>query len=315
MTARFEELYDQGIRYFIVTMSDTVLQLTDGESDSAWAQFSARHPIDPPVLIATVASAPLPVGADVSRGVIRNYIRSDDEVNQFAAYLDARGRDLDTTELFVVYIKDRYGDKAIGLIRERIEPRVEIIGIEAESPTQEARAAEFDKVVSDLNEKIGNNALVILVGYGDMVVGMLDRLNNLAQRNPDRIDEVLVVSTLTEKTWQPDFYKRAAGQTQDQFIRRITTLAPFATGGADLPGKFKECEDGAVCQFSYMTLNVVLKCAAERSSDDFLDCFARRKNEVNGFPYIELSATGDSIVPLRVRVTSRPQAITVPLTP
>ncbi len=295
---QFEELYDKGFRYFIVTMSDTVLKLTDGGSGSAWTKFLGRHPIDPPILIATVASAPLPDGAVVRRGVIRNYIRSDDEVNQFAAYIDSRGLDPNTTEVFVLYIRDRYGDKAHDLIVEKIRPRAKkTIGIDAN-----ANADDFDRVFSDLKDEIDDQkyAFVILVGYGDMVVGMLDVLNNAARVYPNRVDEVLVVSTLTEKDWQPAFYKQTGGQ----FIPRITTLAPFATGGEEGSGRFKDCDGGAVCQFSYMTLSIVLKCAAERGSEDFLDCFVRRKEE-DGFPDIEVSATGDSIVPLRVIVIEK----------
>jgi hypothetical protein len=305
----FESMYVHGTRYFIVTMSDTVLKLT--VQDGIWAKFLARHLDDPPILIATVASAPLPPGADISRGVIRNYIRSGDEVNQFAAYIDSQNIDVGERQIIVIYIDDGYGQEAVGLIGDKLDKDAEENAIPVRTgreidPTTE-RLSALDKLKAQIDGE--KHSFVILVGYGDMVSEMLKLLNDEArdQAQDERegtgwIDEVLVVSTLTEAAWQPAFYK---GQGQDQFLPRISTLFPFTAGDRKPPAN---CE-GAVCQFSFMTLWIVLTCAEQpniHGIDSFFHCFVNQEQRGARsiqFPDIELSANGDSIVPLRVKVS------------
>lgn len=292
----FEELYGEGIRYFIVTMSDTVLKLTADHpmrGESVWEKFSKRHEIDPPILIATVASAPLPAGAVVSNGVIRNYIRSLDEVNQFVAYMASRNKA--DPEVFLLYINDDYGTEARDLIKRKLEQDQQAI---KKMIPIELSGNDFDAIFRELDDEIDDAenryTFVILVGYGDMVVGMLDVLNREEQSYQtsgiSRVEEVLAASTLTEKAWQPTFYR----DTRGQFLPRISTVKPF--------GENADCEGSVVCQFSHMTLSIVLECDDTRGIEEFFSCF-ERQTRTSGFPDIELSTKGDSIVPLRIAVT------------
>jgi len=79
-----QELYDKdGATFFIMTMSGKVLGVRDHFKN--WHNECVRQGRREPILIATVASAP--DIADASSGILRWYVRSEEESSLLAEYL------------------------------------------------------------------------------------------------------------------------------------------------------------------------------------------------------------------------------------
>lgn len=269
--------YDEGIRTFIITMSGAALKINNDFAN--WAQ--TLPPNDRPVLVATVASAPNI--ADRQSGVFRHYIRSRDESDVLATYIEA----ISATRAGIFHVKDDYGEHAKDLLKNRLAQKmgkdnIDVYGVGDEASIR-IETSNFVGEVPD-NER----AVAVIIGYGDMIRNTLDSLKN----SPTFTGDVLVVSTFTEEKWRP---KHEPGD--ESFQRRIRYVGPHTS----------EVEDdsnlrGVVFQFSFLTLDRTLKCKDERGIDDFWNCFTTTTPTSTGQDWAEVEYTkdGDSHIALRL---------------
>ena len=283
-----ERWYQGGKRVFIITMSGAVTAIKT--EFIQWAESKPEY--DRPILVATVASAP--GVADREKGVFRHYIRSKDESNVLATYIESQN----TNEVKVFYVNDKYGQEAWAILDERLSS----LGITMPpSPVELSDNEEkIQNLVRDwMRDSIGReNGVVVIVGYGLMVNRMLEALRNLQIRDNRFEGKILVVSTLTEEIWRPNYLGGDSLASNDpQFASRIYTVGP----GKRDPDATK---NGVVFQFSYLTLDRAIACGQSRGIDAFWNCWRNHATPTNTtgqqWSTVEFMADGDSYVWLQL---------------
>jgi hypothetical protein len=287
---------DGGSRVFIITMSGAVGAVR--EEFKAWAKTVPSR--DRPVLIATVASAP--DIAEQKNGVLRHYIQSKDEVAVMSTYIES----LKPTPQFVgvFYVDDDYGDKAKDLFVERLKDPFEVdtyktaINVSKEDLVDSGLKQFMEDVEPFLMVSADKSVVAVIVGYGTMISSTLEALRDKAEFE----GLILVVSTLTEKQWRPEFLNHDDQSYDHVFANRIHTIGPTAT----------ETDDdrrGVVYQFSYMTLDRTLECtdelksATEDRAESFWDCWIDKETTLKlekNWAEVEITADGDSHVTLKM---------------
>jgi hypothetical protein len=304
-------LYERGVRVFIITMSGAVKKIQPKFEE--WAD--KVDPRDRPILIATVASAP---GiANRERGVLRHYIRSKDEVAILSTYIESTEPAPEAVGIFRV--NDEYGQQATKLLINRLE---EGLGITKEKrkffkygPNPEKKEVE-DDVQKLIEGTPGKIKVAVIVGYGKMISSTLESLRVKA----DFKGPILVVSTFTEKRWRPCFLIPDDDDMKPDLCPSESDVDEYVSGPGDVsnedfagrihtvgPDRKETDADyrGVVYQFSYMTLDRVLRCTDELNGANqdraelFWECWSNPKNE-NKWAEVEYTADGDSHVTLKL---------------
>lgn len=280
---RMRLLYEQGSTYFVMTMSGKVADIRKHFTD--WHARCAREGRRRPILVATVASAPdLP---DASGGILRWYIRSDEESALLAQF--ARWK-LGCARAIVFFITrtpkqvdDTYGRRGMEVFRDRFQSLGGAVGTTV-SVTAATAKAEVEKVMGQNGNRgaAEANTAIFVVGYGDMVKNTLAELISRDFAGP-----VLCASTLTEPDWQPEDL-RADG--------RIFTVLPRLT---DPHAKLTGDDKNMVFFFAKKTLYRVLELTAkDRDPAKFITRWTNGEEK----PQLEQEylANGDTIVQLDV---------------
>lgn len=301
---QMEDWYNEGIRIFIITMSGAVKEVKEGFI--RWSETLPEN--DRPVLIATVASAPTTNNkplANRAKGVLRHYIRSQDESSVFSSFIEAK----QPNQVRVFYFDDTYGKEAERDIRNRLERLKQ--GLITRDSSLVKPGSERQKVLEWMERSdFDPDAVVVVIGYGSMIKNTLKALRtetvktDLGERRFN--GTVLVASTYTECKWRLDSevgasekcLDKRSGQ-MDEFHKRIYTVGPG--GRVD-----DEQQRGVVYQFSYLTLDRALKCADARGVDMFWECWSdtrETKPSARGADWqatVEFTASGDSHVSLQL---------------
>ena len=209
-----QKLYEERhSMYFIMTMSSKVEEISAGFK--AWHNQCVSANKAPPVLIATVASAP--ELADVKNGIVRWYIRSDEESRDLANKLDKLG--FASAAAFCItrtpgMCDDRYGKEGFQKFCEYFDGKV-LPGFcfYVTAKTVKAHVKNFlDKIPE--TEKCG----VFVIGYGDMVKNTLTELITGGYNGC-----IVCTSTLTDPHWQPPANVLVMAQAQST---QIFTVLP-----------------------------------------------------------------------------------------
>lgn len=272
--------YDEGIRTFIITMSGATVKIKRDFSE--WAETLPSN--DRPVLVATVASAP--ELTDRESGVFRHYIRSKDESDIIATYIESMNPS--PTSVGIFYVIDAYGRDAKNLLKNRLnlkkETWVNVYGVKLQS--DDLKQEQIGELVEEFDQD--KNKLAIIIGYGPMIKHTLNGLKGLKSFE----GKILVVSTFTEEDWRPEEIK------EDSFHDRIRFVGPSIDIDED-----NDVWRGVVFQFSYLTLDRALKCKGERGVENFWSCFTNAELSSTGknwAPHIEFTELGDSHISLRL---------------
>lgn len=279
--ARMQELYTKhDVRVFIITMSSAVQRI---RSDfKAWRDHIAV-PGERPLLLCTVASTP---GlADIESGILRYYVRTEEEAIGLARY--ARwARDVESIAVLFVTKEvgkrnDIYGESNRAVFTEefttiggRIAAELEI-DPDGHTADRQVRAA----LASLPPARRG----VYVAGYGTMFREALDAL---VQQRFNGV--VFCTSTISEDDWRP------AGSDQLDLV----TIEPTRRKSARPASGF---ERKVVRFMARQTLLRALECAKDsRTTADFLRYW--QKNSEGGVAdelEVEYIANGDTLIKVR----------------
>jgi hypothetical protein len=245
---------EKGTTFFVMTMSSKIEAIR--RVFAKWRKECAQDGKPPPVLIATVASAP--DLADARNGILRWYIRSDEESALLAEFMRWK---LGVTDATVFYVTrtagqsdDTYGKRGMEVFRSRFYAlggrNVQPLPITAKNAKE--GVAAFKRTAAATNPaQVG----VLLVGYGEMVPSTIEQLQVQGYSGP-----ILCTSTLTEPTWQP------RNQEADS---RIFTVLPRL---ADANNRLRAEDRNVVYLFAKETLYRVLELtAADPNCHTFID--------------------------------------------
>ena len=313
--------YKGGKRTFVVTMSGAALGIKDDFKE--WA--ADQRKTDQPVLVATIASAP---GiAELDNGIFRHYIRSQDESDVFATFIESLPPLSGSGDrpVFVLYVDDKYGDAANEDIEERFSETEGIKTIPVAIPVskQPFRRDNTDpcangptvacieqiteeNVFSRLSLNRGRDkedAVVIIIGYGAIIKRLLDALHGGFWESPKFKAKILVVSTFTEEDWRPKPI------ILDQIGSQLFTVAPKSPKENRSP-----FTRGVVFQWSYLTLDRALReeCKNARQPEEFWRCWSDTENDADhlgmkspdvhdaDWADVEFTSDGDSRIKLRL---------------
>lgn len=243
---RMKRLYEkQDALYFVMTMSSVVTKVRPGFL--RWRKQCINDEKPPPVLIATVTSAP--DVADASNGIFRWYIRSGEESESLANYLLWRTV-VDHVGVFFIEHNDGQQDSPYGLsamktfIKHFDGRGKQAIAYSATAATAKYKVRQW---VLDLSRQWGTNLRTgaFVVGYGKMLK------NVVAEILETGLDvQIACTSTLTGKDWQPD------DRARDDRI--VTVLPALMDRSAMLSGENQD----VVLLFSKLTLLRVLHLTA-----------------------------------------------------
>jgi hypothetical protein len=239
---------DSGGTYFIMTMSSKVYDTR--QLFKEWHNQCISSGLTEPILIATVASAP--EIADDRGGILRWYIRSEEESTLLAEYLSWKSN---VCRAGVFYITktptqddDPYGVRGMEVFRDRFYQLggksidwYRGTGTTAKSNVEEF-LAKYRKICGNDLEGVG----VFIVGYGKMVKATIGEL--LAQRFNGPI---ACSSTLTEPDWQPE---------DTRLDSKIVTVLPRLS---DPQGQLSTDDRNVVFFFAKQTLTRVLTLTAD----------------------------------------------------
>ena len=262
--------------YFVITMSGKVEDVS-GEF-KAWRKKCAKAGETPPVLIATVASAP---GlADYKNGIVRWYIRSDEESQDLANLLDNRGFERAAT----FCIDDQYGKKGLHTFRERFDGTVpsDLI-FHVTAKTAKIHVETFLRKYPQKDWPA-----VFVIGYGYMVK------NTLTELIAGGYDGCIVcTSTITDPQWRPADKVLASARA------KIFTVLPEIRKAA----RHLDLENSnVVFFFTRKTLLRVLKLTAGNVDTRlFLKSWLNREEEGSeGIVQTIIYPQGDILVQVRV---------------
>ena len=262
--------------YFVMTMSSKVEDVSGGFK--AWRKKCAKTGEMPPVLIATVASAP---GlADCKNGIVRWYIRSDEESQDLANLLDNRG----FKYAAAFCIDDQYGMKGLDTFCDRFDGTVpsDLI-FYATAKTAKAHVETF---LGKYPQK--DWPVVFVIGYGDMVK------NTLKELIAGGYDGCIVcTSTMTDPQWRPTDKVLARAR-----VKIFTVLPELRRAARHLDRDNRN----VVFFFARKTLLRVLKLTAGNVDTRlFLKNWLNRKEEgPEGVVQTVIYPEGDILVQVRV---------------
>jgi hypothetical protein len=280
-----ERYSKEGRTFFVMTMSGKLLRLR--AHFKRWHDDCVRNGQREPVLIGTVASAP--EIADAPSGILRWYVRSEEESALLATYLRWK-KGIDHAAVFYItqtagQSNDPYGKKGMEVFRDRFVFShsglpIDAFGVTATSAKTEVEAflAKYHKASAQTNDHTG----VFIVGYGDMV---RETLNQLIAQGFD--GPIACASTLTEPDWQP--------RNTNADSRIVTVLPRTSDPQAKLRGDDRNC----VFFFAKETLRRVMELTAnDPGSRTFIERWKR--DDTKGGLDQESLANGDSVVQLDV---------------
>jgi hypothetical protein len=283
LVKRMQVLYEQGSTYFIMTMSGKVSDIKNHFGN--WHAACVREGRRRPILVATVASAP--DLADASKGILRSYIRSDEESALLAQF--ARWK-LACTRVIVFFITrsarqadDTYGRRGMEVFRDRFQALggSTVVPVAVTATTAKGEV-ERQMGLPENKDAAQTTMAIFVVGYGDMIRNTLSELVSQKFAGP-----ILCASTLTEPDWQPD---------DKQADNRIFTVLPrLVDPRARLTGDDKNI----VFFFAKKTLFRVLELTAQSTDST---TFIARWTAGEQKPQLdqEYLANGDTIVQLDV---------------
>jgi hypothetical protein len=275
--------YNNGSRYFVMTMSGKVQEISDGFKKWHNSFQTGQNKCSAPVLIVTVASAPNL--ADVKCGIVRWYIRSEEESRLLAYHLRICG--FECAAAFGVTHTDGRTDSAYGRegIKQFYEEFKDIGGTVLDKMRFYTTAKSAKKQVERFFSARDNNCStgIFVVGYGDMVKNTLQELISGGYEG-----SIVCTSTLTDKQWQPSKH------SWDKDKLKIFTIRPRLKH----PGDGLTGDDlNVVFFFARMTLLRVLKLTAEHlDSITFLDKWTDGIAEMPLEPKLEYFKCGDVFV-------------------
>jgi len=274
-----KQLYDdKEATFFVMTMSGKIAELH--EHFKKWHDQCVKDGKREPVLIATVASAP---GlADIKGGIVRWYIRSEEESTLLAEYMRWK---MSVWHAAVFYITchprdtdDSYGNRGMEVFRDRF---LALGGssVEPISVTKDTAKAEVRKLLA--HSRSGGLG-VCVVGYGEMVKETLAELISQGFEGP-----IVCTSTLTASDWQP---------SDTSTDGRIFTVVPRLR---DPQGHLKGDNRNVVYYFARNTLSRVVEITAKDPDPKaFIDRWTRGDERL---PLAQDSlANGDAIVQVDV---------------
>lgn len=247
--AKMRQAYEsENATYFIMTMSSKVGDIR--EHFMRWRKECLSDGKRMPILIATVASAP--DIADANSGIVRWYVRSDEESTLLASYLRWK-RGVSRVGIFYItrnpgQTDDSYGKYGMTVFRDRFlhslkGERVECYGTTAS--TAREQVARFLSAFQLSANRETSDVGAYVVGYGDMVRDVMAELISQGFRGP-----VACTSTLTEPDWQP------ITTTADS---RIATVLPRLS---DPQGILSKDDRNVVFFFAKQTLTRILELTA-----------------------------------------------------
>jgi hypothetical protein len=276
-----KKLYEEkGATYFVMTMSAKVAELRKDFIE--WHKECARKHKRKPFLVVTVASAP--DLANASGGIVRWYVRSEEETAILAAYLRWK---LAVTDAAVFFItrnagvqNDTYGNRS----RDWFQMRFEKLGgsnfdsfpVTTETAKDQVKAFLTRYRVSQFGgtRRMG----VFVAGYGSTFSQTLRELIAQGFDGP-----IVCTSTLTEPDWQP---------RENQADRRIFTVIPRMKVPREEP---KDLDKNVVFFFAKDTLFQLLQLvAADSDPKSFLERWQEQMTS-NRLDHDYL-ANGDAIV-------------------
>jgi len=251
LLARMRTGYAEGARYFIVTMSP-VVELVMHE----FAKWYKKQRLDPPILVATVASAP---GlADSAGGILRWYVRTEEECELLAQWLAWHER-ARTVAIFDATGEPSFGNNARKLFSRSFVALNGTVWL-PRNPKRvlKEQVAEF---ISDLPNLTAPDAAnpkgritgAIVVGYG---TPFREALTELGRQKPF-VGPIACTSTLTSSAWQPN-----CDDWNEDMYKRIVTVVPRLK---DQDQHEKRHLD-VVRFFAEHTLRRVLEIAADNSN-------------------------------------------------
>lgn len=191
-----KELYARkNATYFVMTMSSKVHCIF--EAFGRWHLECKREGKRLPVLISTVASAP---GlADVDKGILRWYVRSQEESVLLAQYLRWEKKSEHAGIFFVTHrerqMTSHYGTSGRTIFKESF---AHLQGRTLDFPVTADDAEENVKKWLKQANDIPNKAAFV-IGYGGMMKRTLDALIKNGFAGP-----IACSSTLTRQEWQPE---------------------------------------------------------------------------------------------------------------
>jgi hypothetical protein len=267
---KIQDLYKNGYRIFIVTMSAASTGIKTAFKE--WAtQYKGND--DAPILIATVASAP---GiADAEAGIFRFYVRSQEEASELARY--AAWKD-GLEKVGVFYVDDPYGEGGRDTFNHEFHldlgRQTENYDVQKSGSNASQRVREF--MVRAQTARVG----AFVVGYDAMLRETVEDLVKSGFRGP-----ILCSSTLTAPAWQPRVNTDG---------HEIVTVVPHRDG------PHAQAEDNVVFFFSRITLRRALQCASQsRTAREFTLHWQRQGNDNGGIEAHHL-VDGDAIIPMAV---------------
>jgi hypothetical protein len=278
---KMQELYtEKGSRFFVMTMSSKLEEIRDGFK--AWHTQCTVEGMSAPILVATVASAP---GlADAGKGMVRWYVRSEEESHLLADYLDKLG--VNCAGAFCITDTPGVADNAYGTeglkhfrtwfagnVREDLQFHV----------TARNARAQVQQFFSKCEP--GECPGVFVIGYGDMIKNTVTELIAGGYQGC-----IVCTSTLTDPQWQPE-------EPWDPRTLRIVTVRPRL---ANTNERLEGLNRNVVFFFARKTLLRVLNLTAKSTdAKTFLRNWKDRQGEDPHALNQEYLANGDILVHLR----------------
>jgi hypothetical protein len=201
LIGRMQKLYEERkATYFIMTMSDKVCGVR--KLFSHWHDLCRQKGMRVPVLVATVTSSPDLANAE--HGIVRWYVRSEEESSLLAMYLAWACKVTHAGVFFVEHNQGRqdsiYGKRG----RDEFSKRFKSLGgkeVDYFAAVGEDARAKVQKWInscageSEKNGKVG----AFIVGYGDMLFATVSALIENDFSGP-----IACTTPLTGKMWQPN---------------------------------------------------------------------------------------------------------------
>lgn len=282
---RMKKLYTEaGATYFVMTMSSKVCDLR--ERFMKWHDECVYNGKKEPILIATVVSAP--EIADAYRGILRWYIRSEEESDVLAKYMRWK---LNVLHAGIFYITqtpglsdDNYGYRGMQVFRTRFNSlggqSVDMYSTTAGTAKQNVTL--FLSKIKTNWVKDMNSVGVFVIGYGEMVRDVLNELISQGFAGP-----IVCTSTLTEPEWQPQ---------KTNADSHIFTVLPRLLEPQD---ELQKNDRNVVFFFAKETLFHVLKLTASDPNPQTFVARWRGKTDMNKLDQESL-ANGDILVHLNI---------------
>lgn len=282
LLSSMQRLYaEKRATYFLMTMSSKVHCISNAFGQ--WHSQCKREGKRLPVLISTVASAPNL--ANVHRGILRWYVRSQEESAVLAQYLRWEKKTRHVGIFFVTHrdgeMASQYGTTGKDIFKDffsHLEGETRHYAVTAETAAQHVK--QWLDSAQDIPDK---GAFVI--GYGGMMKRTLEALIQNKFQGP-----IACSSTLTRKEWQP-------GNTS--YDGNICTVLPRLKGSKEhLGGNDRD----VVFFFAKETLRRVIEMTSQDAdAETFLERWKNGEYQVP--PHIaqlceEHLSNGDTIISL-----------------